>query len=98
MTGVAGSTNPFRGRIVHRQVVEDRGALLWHPPVRPWRWNAGFAALYTSVELHVTLAERLKIAFTFPIRLVVGLAEAAIARVLDLTPPSTLARIGSYCT
>jgi len=94
MTDVAGSTNPFSGRIVHRQVVGDRSDFLWQPTVLPWRWNAGFAALYTSVELHVTLAERLKIAFTFPIRLVVGLAEAAIARVLDLTAPSTLARLG----
>ncbi len=94
MTEVAGLARPFSGRIVYRQVVGERGALLWQPTERPWRWNAGFAALYTSLALHVALAERLNIALAFPVRLVVGLAEATIARVLDLTVPGTLARLG----
>jgi hypothetical protein len=92
-TEVAGSVRPFSGRIVHRQLIEERRDILWHPTHHPWWWNRGFPALYTSLEFHVALAERLKIAFTFPVRLVVGVAEATIARVLDLTASGTLAQL-----
>jgi hypothetical protein len=74
----------------------SRGASrpLWQPTDRAWRWNIGFAALYTSLDLRLALAERLTVGLTSPIRLVVGLTEATIGRVLDLTIPDTLARLG----
>src|SRR5437867_11452810 len=94
MTEVAGSAHPFSGHIVYRQVVDEHHAVLWRPSHHPWRWNLGFPALYTSLELNVAIAERLKIAFALPVRLVVGLAEATLARVLDLTASGTLAKLG----
>jgi hypothetical protein len=60
MTEVAGSAHPFSGHIVYRQVVDEHHAILWRPSHHPWRWNLGFPALCTSLELNVAITERLK--------------------------------------
>ena len=46
-----------------------------------------------SLELDVALAERMKVTLAVPTILVVGVADATIARNLDLTDPSTLASL-----
>lgn len=84
----------FDGRVVYRQVPmgpPDRPQpALWRPTSRPWRWNAEFPTLYTALSLGVAFTERIKRTGAVPIRLLVGIADVSIARVLDLTDPTVL--------
>ncbi|HEV2440576.1 MAG TPA: RES family NAD+ phosphorylase [bacterium] len=74
---------PFTGEVVHRQLPVQNPAGLWAPTSRARRWNRGFSALYTSLLLDVAFAERIKRSLARPASLVVGVARASIARVLD---------------
>lgn len=94
LADAARQVRAFSGRIIHRQVPAANEAALWQPTLRSWRWNRGFPALYTSLELDVALAERIKVTLAVPTILVVGVADATIARTLALTDPSTLAGLG----
>jgi hypothetical protein len=57
------------------------------------RWNAGFPALYTGLDLDVALTERLKRTGPVAVRLLVGRADALIARTVDLCDLSVLGRL-----
>jgi RES domain-containing protein len=85
---------PFHGRILIRQVVAEAAATLWVPTVRPYRWSSGFPALYTSLELDVAIAERLKRTGLRRTRLAVGVARATIRRTVDLTADVALSVVG----
>jgi RES domain-containing protein len=89
---VVGSACPFGAHIVFRQVVRAWGRL-WEP-VMSARWNVGFPALYTGLDLDVALTERLKRTGPVSVRLIVGRADALIARTVDLCDLSILARLG----
>jgi RES domain-containing protein len=85
---------PFSGRVVHRQVLEAVASRLWAPTLRSGRWNQGFAALYTALDLDVALAERIKRTLMRPASLAVASADATIGRTVDLTEPAPLGRFG----
>lgn len=86
---------PFQGRIIVRQVVAEAVAALWRPTVHPHRWSRGFPALYTSLDLDVAIAERLKRTGLRRTRLAVGLARASIQRTVDLSLDASLATVGA---
>jgi RES domain-containing protein len=77
---------PFGGQVVYRQLPVQNPADLWAPTTHPGRWNLGVPALYTSLLLDVALAERIKRTLARPTPVLVGVARASIARVLDLGP------------
>jgi len=89
---VVGSARPFGARIVFRQVVRAWGRL-WEP-VMSARWNIGFPALYAGLDLDVALTERLKRTGPMAVRLLVGRADALIARTVDLCDLSVLGQLG----
>lgn len=66
------------------------GPPLWHSSRPGLRWNPTFPALYTSLELELSLAERLKHSEPVPLEVVVGVAHIVAHRVVDLTQPTTL--------
>lgn len=81
---------PFAGPVVYRNVRAKGGPPLWQPSRAGLRWNPTFRALYTSLELEVSLAERLKHSESTPLEVVVGVAHVVAQRVADLTHPATL--------
>ena len=84
ITAVMRTVRPFTGQLVHRQLPVQSPTDLWAPTSHARRWNRGFPALYTSLPLDVAFAERIKRSLARPAPLVVGMAHASIARVLDL--------------
>ncbi len=84
IVAVMRAVRPFAGRVVHRQLPVHSPADLWAPSSYARRWNRGFSALYTSLLLDVAFAERIKRSLARPVSLVIGVARASIARVLDL--------------
>ncbi len=82
-----------------RQVPVGKGLLdaarrLWRPTAHPWRWNDVFPTLYTSLTLAISFAERIKRYGATPIDVLVGIADASIARTIDLTDSAALALLG----
>ncbi len=90
----AARVRPFAGRVMHRQRLVHWADRLWEPVTHPWRWSAGFPAVYTSLALDVAIAERIKRTLGRPVRIVVGIATVRIARVLDLTEQDNLRTLG----
>lgn len=88
----------FQGQVIYRHVpAGSAGSLppaLWRATTHPWRWNGAFPTLYTALSLDVSFAERLKRSGPAPVRVVVGVADATIARTIDLTDPAILALLG----
>ncbi len=80
----------FAGPVVYRNVRVTGGSPVWQPSRPGLRWNPTFPALYTSLELEVSLAERLKHSESIPLEVVVGVAHVVAQRVVDLTQPVTL--------
>lgn len=80
----------FAGPVVSRNVRAIDGPPLWHPSRPGLRWNPTFQALYTSLELETSLAERLKHSEPIPLEVVVGVAHVVAQRVADLTQSATL--------
>lgn len=76
---VAAEAYQFAPQVVFRQVIAASRAL-WEP-IWSARWNNGFPALYTSLELDVASAERTR---ARPVQLLVGLAVVTVNRTLDL--------------
>ncbi len=93
--GILFPSHPFQGRIIIRQMVADAAATLWAPTVRPYRWSSGFQALYTSLDLDVAIAERLKRTGQRRTRLAVGVAQASIQHTVDLTSDAALSALGA---
>jgi len=85
---------PFAGRVIHRQRLVQWANRLWEPVTDPWRWSAGFPAVYTSLALEVSITERIKRTLGQPVRIVVGVAAVRMARVLDLTTQDALRTLG----
>ncbi len=83
---------PFIGTVVFRQV--RAGQRLWRPSTGRYRWSEGFPTLYTSLELGVAFAERIKYVGPMPTDLEVGQAHVTIRRVVDLTGEQTLGELG----
>lgn len=81
---------PFAGPVVYRNVRGIGGPPLWQPSRPGLRWNPTFQALYTSLELETSLAERLKHSEPIPLEVVVGVAHVVAQRVADLTQAATL--------
>lgn len=84
------AVGPFAGPVVYRNVRARGGPPLWQPSRPGLRWNPTFSALYTSLELEVSLAERLKHSEPIPLEVVVGVAHVVAQRVVDLTQAATL--------
>lgn len=76
---------PFAGIVVFRNVVRVQALRLWAPTTRPGRWSDGFPALYTSLSLEVSLAERVKRTTIDVVELTVGEAAVTLGMVADLT-------------
>jgi len=85
---------PFAGLVVYRQRLTRWAKNLWEPVTDSWRWSSGFPAVYTSLALNVAIAERIKRTLARPVRLVVGIASARIAKVVDLTEREALDTLG----
>ncbi len=81
---------PFAGPVVYRNVRAIGGPPLWQSSRPGLRWNPTFPALYTSLELKTSLAERLKHSEPIPLEVVVGVAHVVAQRVADLTQSATL--------
>jgi len=81
---------PFAGPVVYRNVRAIGGPPLWQPSRPGLRWNPTFPALYTSLELETSLAERLKHSEPISLEVVVGVAHVVAQRVADLTQSATL--------
>lgn len=79
---VAAEAYQFGPQVVFRQVIAASRAL-WEP-IWSARWNNGFPALYTSLELHVASAERIQRTRARPVQLLVGRAVVTVNRTLDL--------------
>lgn len=75
---------PFSGTIVYRQTFVRNVRRLWTPSRAPLRWSAGFNAVYTSLDLAVALAERVKRTGATRVEIVVGIARVQIRRVVTL--------------
>ncbi len=90
----AARVRPFAGRVIHRQRLVQWADRLWEPVTDPWRWSAGFPAVYASLALEVAIAERIKRTLARPVRIVVGVATVRIARVLDLNEQDSLHTLG----
>jgi hypothetical protein len=90
---------PFRGRVVYRNVLRRYdGKRLWKPSMRPYRWSAGVSTLYTSLDLDVALAERIKHTLAAPIEVVVGTAQVSIKQAVDLTTDDALRSLAGVLT
>ena len=76
---------PFVGTVVFRNVARIRTTQLWTPTVRPGRLSKGFPALYASLSLEVSLAERVKRTTVDAVELTVGEGAVALGMVADLT-------------
>ena len=76
---------PFVGTVVYRNVARIRATQLWTPTVRPGRWSKGFPALYASLSLEVSLAERVKRTTVDAVELTIGEGAVALGMVADLT-------------
>ncbi len=75
---------------MYRNVRAIGGPPLWQSSRPGLRWNPTFPALYTSLELETSLAERLKHSEPVPLEVVVGVAHVVAQSVADLTHPATL--------
>jgi len=60
------------------------------------RWNEGVRALYTASSVDLAFTERIKQFGSTTIHLLVGMADATIARALDLTDTAVLAALGLH--
>ncbi len=80
----------FAGPVVYRNVRTIGGPPLWQPSRPGLRWNPTFPALYTSLKLEMSLAERLKHSEPIPLGVVVGVAHVVAQRIADLTQSATL--------
>lgn len=85
---------PFAGIVVFRNVARAEALQLWTPSIRAYRWNIGFPALYASLSLEVSLAERVKRTTTNPVELTVGEAAVVLGMVADLTTVWSRRQIG----
>lgn len=68
-----------------RNVARVQASRLWAPTTRPGRWSDGSPALYTSLSLEVSLAERVKRTTIDVVELTVGEAAVVLGMVADLT-------------
>jgi len=75
---------PFSGTVVYRQTFARNAGRLWTPSTAPLRWSDGFNAVYTSLDLTVALAERIKRTGATRVTIVVGIARVQIRRVVTL--------------
>ena len=73
---------PFFGTVVYRQTFARNAGRLWTPSSAPLRWSDGFNAVYTSLDLTVALAERVKRTGATRVEIVVGIARVQIRRVV----------------
>jgi hypothetical protein len=80
----------FAGPVVYRNVRTIARLALWHPSRPGLRWNPTFPALYTSLQLETSLAERLKHSAPIALEVTVGIAHVVAHRVADLTRGATL--------
>jgi hypothetical protein len=74
----AARVRPFAGRVIHRQRLAQWADRLWEPVTDPWRWSAGFPAVYTSLASAVATAERIKRTLGRPVRIVVGVTTEGL--------------------
>jgi hypothetical protein len=86
MTGGTASLRvaPFSGTVVYRQTFARNTGRLWAPSNAPLRWSEGFNAVYTSLDLTVALAERVKRTGATRVEIVVRIARVQIRRVVTL--------------
>ena len=75
---------PFSGTVVYRQTFARNAGRLWTPSSAPLRWSDSFNAVYTSLDLTVALAERIKRTGATRVEIVVGIARVQIRRVVTL--------------
>lgn len=75
---------PFSGTVVYRQTFDRNAGRLWTPSSAALRWSDAFNALYTSLDLAVALAERIKRTGATRVEIVVGIARVQIRRVVTL--------------
>lgn len=84
----------FSGPVVYRTVRAVNAGRLWRASTPGFRWNPEFPAIYTSLALEVSLAERLKHSAVRTVAIVVGIGHATVARVADLTDHVSLGHFG----